>query len=117
MFEYKSDASKIDTSIDNYYSWSAGSWKSLSSGKYLDENFNLTADESNALYLVYANNWGGSGGNELIDFDVYHSKTTSSSKYTLWYHDHNFVFGDMNLYYNNGGVSQRKYYVYKVEKQ
>ena len=118
VFEYKSDASKIDTSIDNYYSWSAGSWKSLSTGKYLDENFNLTADESNALYLVYANNWGGSGGNELIGFDVYHSKTTSSSKYTLWYTGSKFEFGNMNLYYTDANsVNKRKYYLYKVAQQ
>lgn len=118
VFEYVSNASKIDKSIDNYMSWSAGAWKSLSTGKYLDENFNLNAELSNALYLVSANNWGGNGGGELDGYDVYHSKTTSSSKYTLWYNGSEFRFGDMNLYYNStGGVGNRKYYVYKVVRQ
>lgn len=117
VFEYKSNSSKINKLIDNYYSWSAGSWKSLSTGKYLDENFNLTADENNALYLVFANNWGGNGGGELDGYDVYHSKTTSESKYTLWYNGSEFEFGNMNLYYNGGsGVNKRKYYIYKVVK-
>ena len=118
VFEYVSNASKIDKSIDNYKSWSAGAWKSLSTGKYLDENFNLNAELSNALYLVSANNWGGNGGGELDGYDVYHSKTTSSSKYTLWYNGSEFRFGDMNLYYSStGGVGNRKYYVYKVVRQ
>ena len=118
VFEYVSNASKIDNSIDNYKSWSAGAWKSLSTGKYLDENFNLNAELSNALYLVSANNWGGNGGGELDGYDVYHSKTTSSAKYTLWYNGSEFRFGDMNLYYNStGGVGNRKYYVYKVVRQ
>ena len=120
IFEYKSDASKINTSIDSYHSWSAGTWKSMTTGKYLDENLNLTADENSALYLVYANNWGGNGGGELDGFDVYNSKSTSSSKSTLWYNSdrYEFVFGDMNLYYtDSNSVNKRKYYVYKVVAQ
>ena len=118
VFEYVSNVDKIDKSIDNYKSWSAGAWKSLSTGKYLDENFNLNAELSNALYLVSANNWGGNGGGELDGFDVYHSKTTSSTKCTLWYNGSEFRFGDMNLYYNSSvDVGKRKYYVYKVVRQ
>ena len=113
-----SNVDKIDKSIENYKSWSAGAWKSLSTGKYLDENFNLNAELSNALYLVSANNWGGNGGGELDGFDVYHSKTTSSTKCTLWYNGSEFRFGDMNLYYNSSvDVGKRKYYVYKVVRQ
>lgn len=120
IFEYKSDPSKINTELDEYYSWSAGSWKSLTTGKYLDENLNLNADENSAVYLVSANNWGNNGGGELNGFDVYHSNSTSSNKSTLWYNSdrYEFVFGDMNLYYtDSNSVNKRKYYVYKVVAQ
>ena len=122
IFEYKSDASKINTSIDTYHSWSAGTWKSMTTGKYLDENLNLTADENSAVYLVFANNWGGHGGEELNGFDVYHSNSTSSDKSTLWLNTDRYelVFGDMKLYYSDtdaNSVNKRKYYVYKVVAQ
>lgn len=129
VFEYKVDKSYINGNVHNtsfnyssngplnYYSWSAGVWKSVSTGLYLDENFKLNAQESNACCFQYANNWGGSGGTELNGIDVYKNPLVESTRETLWYNGSNFVFGDMNLYYNNGGVNKRKYYIYRVEKQ
>lgn len=129
VFEYKVDKSYINGNVHNtsfnyssngplnYYSWSAGVWKSVSTGLYLDENFNLNAQESNACCFQYANNWGGSGGTELNGIDVYKNPLVESTRETLWYNGSNFVFGDMNLYFNNGGVNKRKYYIYRVEKQ
>ena len=94
----------------------------MTTGKYLDENLNLTADENSAVYLVFANNWGGHGGEELNGFDVYHSNSTSSDKSTLWLNTDRYelVFGDMKLYYSDtdaNSVNKRKYYVYKVVAQ
>ena len=84
----------------------------------------MNAESANAVNLVSANNWGdkgyGNGGGELQGYDIYHSKTTSNSKFTLWYNSNNaFAFGDMNLYWdgNSSSANKRKYYVYKVVKQ
>ncbi|MBQ7877433.1 MAG: BACON domain-containing protein [Bacteroidales bacterium] len=125
VFEYTQDDSKVTivgnrVDFDDYRSWSAGKWRSLSTGKYLDEDFGLEAESDEAVYLVSVNNWGGSGGGELQGYDVYHSKTTTSEKSTLWYHNDAFTFGDMNYGYShtdNTSVGKRKYFVYKVVQQ
>ena len=129
VFEYISNSSYLNGNIHNnssfnkpngnlnYYSWSAGVWKSVSTGLYLDESFNLTAQELDACCFQYANNWGGSEGGELKGIDVYKNPLEESTRQTLWYNGSKFEFGDMNLYYINGNVDRRKYYIYKVEKQ
>ena len=103
----------------NYYNWSAGTWKSLSTGKYLDESFNLTAEDASACTLQYANNWGGNdASNELYALDVYKYPIVNGQQRTLWYYDSAFAFGDMNYgFTTNDSVGKRKYYVYRVVKQ
>lgn len=123
VFEYIQDNSKINISgnrvdFDDYRSWSAGKWRSLSTGKYLDENFGLNAESDGAVYLISVNNWGGNEGGELQGYDVYNSTTTQSAKLALWYDNNAFAFGDMNYAFtDSNSVGKRKYYVYKVERQ
>lgn len=123
VFEYTKDDSKVTivgnrVDFDDYRSWSAGKWRSLSTGKYLDEKFGLEAESDNAVYLVSVNNWGGREGSELEGYDVYDSKTTANEKYTLWYLDGAFAFGNMDYgFTDSASVGKRKYYVYKVEQQ
>ena len=84
VFEYKYDASKSSQPYDNYGSYSAGAWKSVSTGKYLDEEFNLDAELEEAMWLEYANNWNNSGGAELNVLDVYKYPYTAGVQ-TIWY--------------------------------
>ena len=116
VFEYTLDESKIDTSFDTYSNWSAGAMKSLATGKYLDEEFNATASAVDALYLMFANNWGGYEGNEVNVMDIYHSSSTAGSVLTLWYYNNGFEWGDMGLYKDvfTNYQTLRKAIVYKV---
>lgn len=85
VFEYKYDASKSNQPYDNYGSYSAGAWKSVSTGKYLDEDFNLNAELEDAVWVEYANNWNNAGGNEINVLDVYKSPYTAGASQTIWY--------------------------------
>ena len=119
VFEYKEDSSKLDTSFDDYGNWSAGTWKSVSNGKYLDADLGFTADVDNALYLEYANNWGGyDASNELYVLDVYLLPIGAETQ-TIWCmgEDEGFVIGNNGYGYDNGaGTAKRKYVVYEVAK-
>ena len=84
VFEFKYDASKSCQPYDNYGSYSAGAWKSVSTGKYLDAEFNLNAELSGAVWLEYANNWNNMGGSEINVLDVYKYPYTDGVQ-TIWY--------------------------------
>ena len=88
----------------------------MSTGKYLDEDFNLNAELDNALYLEFANNWGSTNApNEINVLDVYKCPITSTSTLSLWYHNDALVFGDNGYAYEGGqGTNKRKWVAYEV---
>lgn len=85
VFEYVYNESKSNQPYDNYGSYSAGAWKSVSTGKYLDAEFNLNAELENAVWLEYANNWNNAGGTEINVLDVYKSPYVAGAVQTIWY--------------------------------
>lgn len=116
VFEFKRDDSQLNTTFDNYGNFSSGAWKSMSTGKYLDAEFNLDAELANALYLEYANNWGNTGAaNEIDVLDVYKCPIDPANIKTLWYANDEFAFGDMNYAYEGGsGTPKRKWVLYEA---
>ena len=118
VFECKVDASKITAEIramDDYRKLAACALKSVATGKYLKQDFNVNADLADALFIVFANNWGGytDSGNVGI-VDQYRSDSSSSNCNSLWYNT-SFEWGENGLYYEGGaGTTKRKSYVYKV---
>ena len=118
VFEYKEDSSQLNTSFDEYGNWSAGTWQSVSNGKYLDADLWFTAELENALFLEYANNWGGNNAyNELYVLDVYLLPIDGPK--TIWYmgESEGFVIADNGYGYDGGnGTPKRKYVVYPVTK-
>lgn len=116
VFQFKKDDSKLNTTFDSYGNFAAGAWKSMSTGKYLDEDFNLNAELDNALYLEFANNWGSTNApNEINVLDVYKCPITSTSTLSLWYHNDALVFGDNGYAYEGGqGTNKRKWVAYEV---
>ncbi len=119
VFECKKDDSKLTEEIqamDTYYKWSACAFKSLKNDKYIKQDFNVTGDLADALWIAFANNWGGyeDSGNVGI-VDQYRADSSASSVNSLWY-DTAFEWGDNGLYYENGnGTNKRKSIVYKVK--
>lgn len=116
VFQYKQDNSQLNTTFDSYANFSAGAWKSMSTGKYLDGDLNLNAELSGALYFEYANNWGGTNAsNEINVMDVYKCPVVANATLTLWYHNGELVFGDNGYAYEGGtGTNKRKWVVYEV---
>ena len=116
VFQFKKDDSKLNTTFDSYGNFAAGAWKSMSTGKYLDAEFNLNAELDNALYLEFANNWGSTNApNEINVLDVYKCPITITSILSLWYHNDALVFGDNGYAYEGGqGTNKRKWVAYEV---
>ena len=116
VFQYKSDNSKLNTTFDSYGNFAAGAWKSMSTGKYLDADFNLTAELENAVYLEYANNWGSTNAsNEINVMDVYKCPVEAGQTLSLWYHENQLVYADNGYAYANGaGTNKRKWVIYEV---
>lgn len=118
VFEYKEDLS-YDQDFDHYSSESAGTLRSLSTGKYLNSDFNLDAELDGALYLYIGNQWKNpnypyatdAGG----DMDVYRGDNTANS---LWYYNGRFAFAsNANASSYGNSVNNRKWVFYKVVAQ
>lgn len=116
VFQYKSDNSKLNTTFDTYGNFAAGAWKSMSTGKYLDADFNLTAELEDAVYLEYANNWGSTNAsNEINVMDVYKCPVEAGQTLSLWYHNGELVFANNGYAYEGGsGTNKRKWVIYEV---
>lgn len=116
VFQYKSDNSKLNTTFDSYGNFAAGAWKSMSTGKYLDADLNLTAELEDAVYLEYANNWGSTNeSNEINVMDVYKCPVEAGQTLSLWYHNGELVFANNGYAYEGGsGTNKRKWVIYEV---
>ena len=96
VFEYKADASKSSKPFDDYGSYSAGAFKSISTGKYLDASFNLNAELASAVWFEVANNWMNQGGNEINVLDMY-KYPYSAGVESFWYRDAFLWAGNANV--------------------
>ena len=119
VFEFKLDETDLNTTFDYYGNLTAGYWKSLSTGKYLDEDFGLNSDLASAMHIEYANNWGSyNADNELNVLDAYPYPVYAGSN-SLWYIEADgsgsFYLGpnswQQDYSYNN---TMRKWIVYEV---
>lgn len=130
VFQYKEDDTYLNKNIDDYWSWGSCYWQSVATGKYigveseivagetyLDVEINATSDLENALFFMYANDWGGYGGGELDAIDVYVYPSYKGNTMTMIYHNDVFNFGPNGLYNDDpvGSKQQkRKWLIYEA---
>ena len=96
VFQFKADANKSSNPSNEYGSYTAGAFKSMSTGKYLDASFNLNAELANAVWFEVANNWMNQGGAEINVLDMY-KYPYSAGVESFWYRDAFLWAGNANV--------------------
>lgn len=97
---------------DNYNSKTAATLKSLSTGKYIDNNINVNATEDSALEFVIANRWSGNIGARM---DVWRNQT--GDKLYLYYSGYIVSTAIATTAESSNGQEGRKWNFYRVERK